>query len=373
MVCRKTQRAPAKPTRRSRTTRRTRDVCLRAGFTSAQVGGGGRGGEEDGEDRALAGGAVDQDAAVMRLDDAVGNRESEPDTLRLVLEAEEGVEDPLAHLLRDSPAAVGDGELDGVARDCREGDLEVAARGHRLDRVLDQVRDHLLDLDGIALRLGNAIGEVRADADLPLLDLLRVELEGGSDGYREGELLADDGALLVGELAQVGDDLRHLAGLLLDLLDDHSVRGARPQLLAQEGEEAGDGGERAVQLVWHAGAERAERGGPAGAQDLVLRRLQLRGPLVDTLLQLRVPGADLVVALLDLERHVVEGGRELSHLVRGLDVGAGVVAAFGERLGRLRELADGIAQSPRKNESEPRDRPRRHRSPVESVEAHAMG
>src|SRR4051812_16490906 len=272
MVRRKTQRAPAKPTRRSRTTRRTRDVCLRAVFTSAQVGRGGRGGEEDGEDRALAGGAVDQDAAVMRLDDAVGDREPEPDTLRLVLEGEEGVEDPLAHLLRDSPAAVGDGELDGVARDCREGDLEVAAGGHRLDGVLHQVRDHLLDLDGIALRLGNAIGEVGADADLPLLELLRIELEGGSDGYREGELLADDGALLVGELAQVGDDLRYLARLLLDLLHDRRLRcvlGARAKLLAQEGEEAGDGGERVVQLVGHAGAERAERGEPAGGAGLV--------------------------------------------------------------------------------------------------------
>src|SRR3954454_15954522 len=97
---------------------------------SAQVRSGGRGGKEDGEGRALARSALDQDPAVVGLDDAVRDGKSESDARGLVLGAEEGIEDPLAHLGRDSAAAVRDGELERIARHLRERDAQIAARGH---------------------------------------------------------------------------------------------------------------------------------------------------------------------------------------------------------------------------------------------------
>ena len=208
------------------------------------------------------------------------------------------------------------------------------------------MRDDLLDLHGVALRIGDPVRDLRADADLALLDLLGVQLQRRLQRDLEAEPLAEDRALLIGELAQVGHDLRHPAGLLLDLLDGGRMGRPVAQFLAQDREEAGDRGERVVQLVGHGGPERAERGQAARAQDLVLRRFQLGGALVDALLELRVPGADLAVALLDLERHVVEGGGELPDLVARVDVGSGVVAPFGQRPGRLGQLADRLAQAP---------------------------
>src|SRR3546814_13568967 len=70
--------------------------------------GGGADGQGHGEGRALAEGAVDTDAALVRLDDAVADGEADPGALADVLGGEDGLEDTALALFGDARDAVGD-------------------------------------------------------------------------------------------------------------------------------------------------------------------------------------------------------------------------------------------------------------------------
>src|SRR3546814_12632360 len=70
--------------------------------------GGGADGQGHGEGRALAEGAVDTDAALVRLDDAVADGEADPGALADVLGGEEGPDDTALDLFGDARAAVGE-------------------------------------------------------------------------------------------------------------------------------------------------------------------------------------------------------------------------------------------------------------------------
>ena len=87
------------------------------------------------------------------------------------------------------------------------------------------MRDDLLDLDRIALRLAQAVLELLPHVDSPLAQLLGVEVESALHGLREREAPAAVSSLLLGELAQVADDLAHPARLLQGLLQRVRVRG----------------------------------------------------------------------------------------------------------------------------------------------------
>src|SRR5437879_5637395 len=112
-----------------------------------------RGRQEDGERRALAFLAFDHDASVVRLDDAVRDREAHPHARAVLLGGEERVEDPLAERGRDALTRIADAELERLAADVRQLDLQLATLGHGLDRVLDHVGDRPLDPRRAALGL----------------------------------------------------------------------------------------------------------------------------------------------------------------------------------------------------------------------------
>jgi len=69
------------------------------------------------------------------------------------LAAEEGFKDALDHVGRDAVAIVLAGDQDAVVRQARGDDdqaLAVADLLQRLDRVQDQIDEHLFELDRIA-------------------------------------------------------------------------------------------------------------------------------------------------------------------------------------------------------------------------------
>jgi len=114
------------------------------------------------EDAATAGLARDLDVAAALLDDPVGAREPKARALADALRREEGIEDPVADLVRHSAALVLDGDDDvpagfelaaeGLARaDVRvvRPDRQRASVGHRVARVQGEVKKHLLHLDAI--------------------------------------------------------------------------------------------------------------------------------------------------------------------------------------------------------------------------------
>src|SRR5204862_3671130 len=154
----------------------------------------------------------------------------------------------------------------------------------------------------IALRI--AALDLGGELDPLLAHLPFVEIEGGEHRGVEGKATPRLRALLIGERSQVADDAGDPARLLLQGAELLFV-GSTLELLAKQRRDAGDGGDRIVQLVRHSGAQRAERGEAPGAEDLILRHLELDGPRVDPLLKLAVPAADLLVAPHDLARHLV--------------------------------------------------------------------
>ena len=117
--------------------------------------------------------------------------------------------------------------------------------------------------------------------------------------------------------------------------------------------------------------ERADRRQPARAQDLVLGHLQLGGAVLDALLQLGVPGADLLVAPADLAGHLVEALGELAELVAGIDLDRLVVPALGESAHALRELAHRLREASRQQRAEERREQEGDRRPENRVVAHA--
>src|SRR5512147_128097 len=75
--------------------------------------------------RSLPLGARDLDVAPVLLDDTIAHGQTEPRALERVLGREEGVEDLVDVLFRDSPAGVGKDYLDGVSVPARS-DLDPA-------------------------------------------------------------------------------------------------------------------------------------------------------------------------------------------------------------------------------------------------------
>src|SRR5487761_1204729 len=123
-------------------------------------------GERDPERRAVAR-ALDVDCAAVRIDDRLGDRQAEARSrnradVRLVA-AEERIEEPLAIVLGDAAARVGDLEH-SVAAAAPGANSDATALRRELDRVRDEVVEHLREPGGIA-REGNRVAVLEPDDD----------------------------------------------------------------------------------------------------------------------------------------------------------------------------------------------------------------
>src|SRR5256885_627188 len=99
------------------------------------------------------------DAAAVELDDVLDDGQSEPEAAvrarRAAVALAEALEDQRKELAGDALAGVGHGDAHGVALELVGADGDRAARRRELDRVREQIPDHLLQALGVAG--GNAV------------------------------------------------------------------------------------------------------------------------------------------------------------------------------------------------------------------------
>src|SRR5262249_48903590 len=143
------------------------------GFVAALENGAGAGGrflrrrvergEIDFKSASLAGLAINPDASLALLYDAVNGREPEAGSLADALGGEEGLKDMILNLLGHALAGIGDGEADVAARldvemgagiflvevDCAGFDRYAAAVRHGVTSIQNKVENDLLDLSRI--------------------------------------------------------------------------------------------------------------------------------------------------------------------------------------------------------------------------------
>src|SRR5207237_5020722 len=110
-------------------------------------------------------GAIDPDRAGMRLDETLSDPEAESDAawaLAGTRQTDERLEDALVIAHRDARPVVADLEAD-VAIVARHADRDLRSSRREFRRVLDQVREDLLDLDVVELNRWQIFREVEPD------------------------------------------------------------------------------------------------------------------------------------------------------------------------------------------------------------------
>src|SRR5690606_29942528 len=138
---------------------------------------------------ASAGRAVDRDVAVQHTRDPAAHGEAEAGAAALAgFEASELAEQQALLLLRDPGARVDDVDGDPLARPRRRPALALL-HAHRdrprlrvLQRVREQVAQHLTDASGVALDGGQLAGQLRAQREPFRLGLRAVLLRDAADG-----------------------------------------------------------------------------------------------------------------------------------------------------------------------------------------------
>jgi len=133
----------------------------------------------DAEARAAARFAAHVDAAVVLLDDAVGERQAQAGAATHGLGREERVEDARQMLGSDAAAVVLDLDPDLVPGVAAAHDDQAALRADRLGRVDEQVQEHLIELRRQALDVGQRA--VFAPDVGPVLDLVGDDVQRGVD------------------------------------------------------------------------------------------------------------------------------------------------------------------------------------------------
>src|SRR5690606_1448740 len=118
------------------------------------------------------------DRPAVRLDDAAADREPEaqPAGLAALVGLDVRLEDALAVARIDPGPTVADRDLHHAPPALLDGtraDLERAARGRELERVAEQVHEHLLHARRIAARARRVVRERERDAQALLLEQRR--------------------------------------------------------------------------------------------------------------------------------------------------------------------------------------------------------
>ncbi len=330
------------------------------------------------EHRALAGPAAHADGAAHQFDEAPRDRQAQagaavPARGRAV-GLHEGLEDALLRLRRDADAGILDlaqeREPVGILALRHDAQLDAAAFGE-LDRIADQVHQHLLDTVGVAAQparrlAGDVHGQFEALAvgrhghqvrdvleQVPQGEFVLVDLKKPRLDLREVEDVVDDHqqrvAGLLDRVHEVPLAVIHLGrGQQLGHAQDAVHR--RADLVAHRGQELALGAAGRLGLV--AGLEGFAHGQP----QLLVARGQLGRALGNRLLQ---PGAvvrELAFAHLDLGDHLVEHVDQVAELVAAASCHArAVVLVLGDGVhGR-----DDLRERPREDELQARGQ-RRH-------------
>ena len=273
------------------------------------------------EGRALAKTALHADPPAHRRDQTLGDREAEPGAAEAagdrLVGLGEGREDSGEPVLRDADPGIGHGDAqDGPGRSFLHfHPHQDVAGGRELERVRDEVAEHLTEPDGIAEDGARHAG----------IDQSR-EVE-----PRRAGALGEQGHDGVGDLVGAQRNPLHLqaAGLHLreieDVVDDGEQRlaGARDDpgvaLLARRqvgrGQEFGHH-QHAVHRRADLVAHRREKGrlGGVGVVGGLLGLDQVVGPQPDLLLQARAVAGDRPVALVDRLKQAVEARRQRADL-----------------------------------------------------------
>ena len=306
------------------------------------------------------------DRAPLVVDERLGRHE--PEAEARLLGGDEGLEQPLAHLVADASPRVADAHDDRVAVTARV-DRERAALGHRLVGVADEVEQRALHLPRVDEQR-REVGDVDRDGDRRRqreLSERRIDQIAHGDG---GELRLPHPRIV----EQIGDEVvgaDHLGVEDGERPGQIGVGRDDADLMLDDEGRVADGRERAADLVREAPCELAQHREPLLPHEASLRDLErpraLRDPRLEPLLRQAklllggleardvVDDADqvrrrpLYVAQRHLRgrQHVVHAGCVGDRLLVDDDVGAGgehlgVLAAEELGLARLEEIEVGV-------------------------------
>ena len=198
-------------------------------------------------------GAAGFDAPAVRLDQPPHDRQPDAETavspIQPALALHEQIEDPRQEIRRDADAGVAHAQ-DGLATDGLDLHGYRPARGRVLDRIRQQVGDHLFEAHAVAAhqRAGEPQLAAMMIERVGAPDLLDAPLDQG--GEIERRLLQDQ---LAGRDPRDVEQIVHDAGELLGLAPDHAARLGRDGVghvhAIEQRRGARDGGERVAQLV----------------------------------------------------------------------------------------------------------------------------
>src|SRR5262245_31010213 len=147
-------------------------------------------GEREGEGRSFTQTARHPDAASVQLDELSGERQPEPgalDLLRGGTHLPELLEDRLVILGGDTDARVDDRDLDDGALDGGSY-VDLTTLRRELDRVGEQVQEHLLHLALVTLEHADLVIDRPAERDVAPARALPDEDQGVVDDARQIEL-----------------------------------------------------------------------------------------------------------------------------------------------------------------------------------------
>src|SRR5207237_952125 len=122
-----------------------------------------------------------------------------------------GLEHALDEILRHTAAVIDDLQLDGV-HDAAQHDLDATLRRRGIDRVLQQIDEHLLDLAWIAADGGLALG-IDRELDLALAGQTLVQLDDLTDELAELHLAHRERRERAREVEELVEDALHAIDL----------------------------------------------------------------------------------------------------------------------------------------------------------------
>src|SRR5579859_94755 len=136
--------------------------------------------------------AGDLDRAAVQFDEAAGERQAQPGAgvapRQRAVDLDERIEDPVEIAFGDADAAVGHDQLQALVGPGNRADADPSAGRRELDRVGDQVQQHLLELGLIRPKLDLLVGEMGLEREAGLPGALAKEpLDAGNQGRDRSE------------------------------------------------------------------------------------------------------------------------------------------------------------------------------------------